>query len=116
MMKSLIPTQNLKSKHPGATLESTLQGMPSDVHPVIFDSIDASLIKSVALRTGGTAGPSGLDAFMWRRLCTSFKKASRALCNSLALTAKRLCSEIIVPLCVSHLLACRLIALDKTQV
>ena len=32
----------------------------------------------------GAAGPSGLDAAAWKHLCTSFKKASSDLCDSLA--------------------------------
>ncbi len=80
----------LKSKHPSgmsAMPESTINGTPPDFHPVIFDSIDAALIKLTSLNTKGAAGPSGLDAFAWRRLCTSFKTASYTLCQSLALSA-----------------------------
>ena len=42
-----------------------------------------------------------------------FKGASTDLCNSLAMVAKRLCTTYVDPKCVSPLLACRLIALDK---
>lgn len=35
-----------------------------EVHPVLFELIDASVIRSVALRTTGTAEPSVLDATM----------------------------------------------------
>ena len=106
----------LKSKHPSSrapTPDSMYQGKPPDVHPVTFEPIDASLIKSIALSTKGAAGPSGLDVHTWRRMCTSFKTASIALCHSLALTAKRLCTTLVDPRCTSPLLACRLIALDK---
>ncbi len=106
----------LQSKHPSgmsAMPESTINGTPPDFHPVIFDSIDAALIKSTSLNTKGAAGPSVLDAFAWRRLCTSFKSASYTLCQSLALAARRLCTEYVDPTCVHPLLACRLIALDK---
>ena len=92
---------------------STIQGVPQDVHPIIFDSIDASLIRSIVLRTRGAASPSGLDAYTWRRLCTSFKKASNDLCHALAITTKCLCSVLVDPRCISPLLACHLIALDK---
>ena len=44
---------------------------PPDIHPVIFESLDAVMIRSAALRTSGAAGPSDLDAHSWRRLCTS---------------------------------------------
>ena len=63
---------------------SLLSDNPLDCHPVLFEAIDASLIRSTSLRTTTTtAGPSGLDALYWRRLCTSFKSASLDLCNSL---------------------------------
>ena len=50
-----------------------------------------------ALWTTGSAGPSGLDAHEWRRLCTAFKGVSTDLYK-----------------CVSPFLACHLIALDKS--
>ena len=102
----------LKSKPPPqgqpATLDSIYRGMPTEVNRDIFDPIDASLIRSIALSTRGAAGPSGLDAYMWRRMCTSYKTASSALCQSLALTAKCLCTTPTDPRHVSPLLACRL--------
>ena len=42
-------------------------------HPVIFKSIDADLIRSVALQTEGAASPFGIEARGWKRMCTSFK-------------------------------------------
>jgi len=71
----------LLSKHPKGKsvkplavteLEAPVQGP----HPVIFDQIDGLLIHSLALRTQGTAGPSGLDVQGWRRLLSSFHKES----------------------------------------
>ena len=106
----------LASKHPTshpASPDSSLLGPPPEVHPVVFDSIDAGLIRSTALRTSGAAGPSGLDAHAWRRMCTAFKAASKSLCQSLADVAKRLCSSLVDPEGLGPLLACRLIALDK---
>ena len=75
--------------------------------------IDASSIRSAALHTKGAAGPSGIDAPCWRRLCSSFKSASHDLCHSMALLARRLCVTFVDPKGLSALLACRLIALDK---
>lgn len=106
---------DLVSKHPmgqTASANSTLQGPPPDVHPVVFDRIDASLIRSTALRISGAAGPSGLDAHAWRRLSTAFKSASSSLCQSLADVAKCLCSVFVDPQLLTPFLACRLIALD----
>ena len=105
------------SKHPTgqrANAHCILPSTPSETHPVIFESIDAKAIRSAVLNTTGSAGPSGLDAHDWRRLCTSFKGASTKLCNSLAYTARRICTALVDPKSISPLLACRLIALDKT--
>ncbi len=63
----------LKSKHPNgvaASPDSIINGTAQDTHPVIFDSIDSALMRSTSLKTRGAAGPSGLDAYAWRRLCT----------------------------------------------
>jgi len=106
----------LVKKHPvgqPVSVDSVLPGSPPDLHPVVFEQIDARLIRSTALRISGAAGPSGLDAHSWRRLCTSFKATSTALCQSLADVAKRLCTQFVDPVAVAPLLSCRLIALDK---
>ena len=68
---------------------------------------------TAALNTKGAAGPSGLDAHCWRRLCTSFYATSRELCHSLALLTKRLCTTFVDHKGLSAFLACRLIAIDK---
>ncbi len=54
-----------------------------------------------------------MDAYTWRRLCTSFKNSSKDLCESLATVARRLCSEYVDQESVKPLLACRLIVLKK---
>ena len=81
--------------------------------PVVFDQITASSIRSAALRTKRAADPSGIDAYGWRRLCTSYKSASHDLCHALAAIAKRLCTTFVASCGVAPLMACRLIALDK---
>ena len=77
-------------------------------HPVLFDRIDPAEIHSAALHTFGAAGPSGLDARDWRRLCTSFSMASNSLCHSLSLLAKRLCTVLVDPHDLTPFTACRL--------
>ena len=84
-----------------------------DVHPVLFESLDAGMIRSAALYTSGAAGPSGLDALGWRRLYALRSRQHPLSCQSLALTAKRLCTEFVDPVSIAPLMACRLIALDK---
>ena len=83
------------------------------MHHVTYDAINATLIRSTALQVRGACGPSDLEAYDWRRLCTSFQFSSDSLCEALARCAKRLCSTHINHQVVSPLLACRLIALDK---
>ena len=108
----------LESKHPPAqppNAQSLVHSDPniSQVHPVVFERIDAECIRKSALHTFGAGGPSRLDAYNWRRLCTSFGKASNDLCHSLAQMARRICSTHVHPDGLKPFLACRLIALDK---
>ena len=82
-------------------------------HPVILDLLDGEAIRTAALRIEGDAGPSGVDANGWRRLCIYFKSASSELCNSLALLARRFCTTYVYSQGLAPLLVSRLIALDK---
>ena len=108
----------LLRKHPkgqpacSAALKS-LDGCGESFHPVVFEVLDGALIRNAALRTRGAAGPSGLDAFGWRRLCTSFQQASDDLCCSLALVACKLCTSCVDLDGIIALVACHLIALNK---
>ena len=72
---------------------------PSPVHPVVYNQITASCLRSVALHVKCAAGPSGLDVHCCERLCT--------------LLAKRLCTILVDPKAMSPLLASPFIALDK---
>lgn len=61
--------QVLKEKHPdmasldpSAIIESS-DNMTQMAHPVMFEQINASLVRRVALNTIGAAGPSGLNAY-----------------------------------------------------
>ena len=76
-------------------------------------SLDADAIHHAALHTNGAAGPSGLDAHAWRRLCSSFKSASHNLCSALASVAQRIANTYVNPDGLSAFVACRLIPLDK---
>ena len=70
-------------------------------------------ILNAALHTHGASGLSGLDAFAWRRLCSSFKSASQDLCSSLAAVGRRICTCNIHPDNLSAFVACQLIPLNK---
>lgn len=69
--------QILIEKHPPrmpVDIDSITHEKPlSQFHPVIYDQLDANSIRKAALKTKGAAGPSGLDAYCWRRLCTYYK-------------------------------------------
>ena len=65
------------------------------------------------MRTNGAAGPSGVDAFGWRRFCSFFKSASTDLCNALASVARRLCTTSVDTDSVTAYVACRLIPLNR---
>ena len=57
----------------------------------------------------------GVDAYAWRRFCSSFKSASADLCNALAGVARRLCTSRVDPEGLSGFVACRLAPLDKNR-
>ena len=75
-----------------------------------------SIWWTAALRTLGAAGPSGIDAHGWKRLCSSFRSASDELCSALALLAGCMCTTFVDPAFLSSLIACQLINLYKIQV
>ncbi|XP_065893485.1 uncharacterized protein [Dysidea avara] len=109
----------LSDKHPKGcpplptTLISNSSNSVPPPHPIVFEGLDGICIRRAALRTGGTAGPSGLDAAAWRRMCTSFQRVSDDLCEALAGVARRLCTVFVDPSGLTAFVACRLIALDK---
>ena len=98
-------------------MPSTLVGDPSvsvpPPHPIVFDQLDAICIRRAVLKTSGAAGPSGLDAAAWRRICTSSQRASSDLCNALSAVARKLCTTFVDPGGLSAFVSCRLTALDK---
>ena len=108
----------LKSKHPAAAPVHVEALLPDDdtttpFHPAIFDVLDGPVIKAAALRSSEAAGPSGIDAHGWRRLCSSFHFASDEHCSSIALLAHHLSTTLVGPVIISSLMAYRLIGLDK---
>ena len=108
----------LREKHPAAmdasfdSLLAETEG-PQAPHPVMFACLTGTSIKAAALRTFGGAGPSGVDAAGWRRLCCSFHKASKSLCDALAAVARRIATVYVDPKGIAAFTACRLCPLDK---
>ena len=60
---------------------------PSAFNTILFDNLNADTIHQAALHTHGSAVPAGLDAHAWRRMCSSFKGASRILLLDLRILA-----------------------------
>lgn len=58
---------------PEANLLDETSPPDHDRYFVIFDNLNATLITQTALKTTGAAGPSGIDAVGWRRLCSLYK-------------------------------------------
>ena len=106
----------LIEKHPPgkpAPPHNLLQGHPGNENPILFENLNAKAIRKAAIKTNGEAGLSGLDAYAWRRLCSSFKSASKDLCTTLAAVGRRLCTDNINPDHLNAFVACRLIPLNK---
>ncbi|CAB3991271.1 Hypothetical predicted protein [Paramuricea clavata] len=90
-----------------------IQILTSYYDPIVFERITSDLIHEAATKIQGSAGPSGIDAYLWRRFYLSFKTASTDLCNALAGVARCLCTSSVHPDSLSAFVACRLIPLDK---
>ena len=108
LLKIHLPKQPLK---PSAIISPGTH--VHEPHPVLFETIDGPLIRRTILMMDGAAGPSGLDAAAWKRLCTSFKAASADLCEALASVARRICSSYVDPSGLTAFIACRLVGLNK---
>ena len=99
--------------HPSHSLLQTTPPPDHEPHFIEFHQIDGGLIRSMILRMDGAAGPSGMDVSHWKKVCTSFARESDNLCDSIAMVARKICSNYVDPLGISALVASRLIALDK---
>ena len=86
-----------------------------DRFDVVYQQINAEMVKEAALRTKGSGGLSGVAANGFKRMlaCKSFKKSSTNLCDSIAVLARRLCTEFIETRPIEPILSNRLISLDK---
>ena len=70
-------------KHPAGHIPSDdillqdTNSQESYYDPIIFERITGDLIREAATEIQGSAGPSGIDAYMWGHSSMSFKTASR---------------------------------------
>ena len=107
----------LVQKHPAGQPCTLLMSdtLPNDHDPhfTYFNQLDGELIRKMALKLEGAAGPSGIDAAGWRRLCTAFKTYSVDLCESVACLARRLCTSYVDPKTLTAFVSCHFIALNK---
>ena len=69
-----------------ASLLRTIIGPPNPV----WQPEDA--ILQAGLHTHSSTGPAGLDAHVWKRMCSSFKSASHDLCKALTSVGRRICT------------------------
>ena len=105
--QALHPTG--KDPNPESLLSSSFKNsLPTD--PIPFEALDGALIQQ---QCRGSAGPAGLDAHAWRRMCSSFKQASWNLCSAIAGVARRICTKRVDPEGLITLVVCRLILLNK---
>ena len=110
--------KHLLDKHPPgcpATVAALSKEPPAaQPHPVVYDQIDGPMVRATVQRLSGSAGPSGFDAKGWKRVCSSFHSTSDGLCTAIAGATRRLCSSYVHPEGISALVACHLIALNKS--
>ena len=83
------------------------------INSILFKELSPETILQCAMHTQGSAGPSGLDAQAWRRMCSSFKSASTDLCAALANVGKHIATTPVHPDGLSAFVACRLIPFNK---
>ena len=119
MENGILPLNEkmLKQKHPepkDAPTDVLFNDKVPVVHSIRYEEINAELIRKVALKTRGGAGPSGLDGDGWKRLLTnSFEKEFSDLCSVISTLARLLCTNVQNPTSLNGLLACRLFPLNK---
>ena len=113
--------EDLKKLHPTAqdAVEVTLlQGEVPYFDPVVFSNINEASITKAALKTRGSAGPSGQDANGWRRMLISknYGKIGKDFRSSIAKMTRIMCTKEINEDNRNSLeayIACRLIPLEK---
>ena len=88
---------DLKEKHPDAApaMEGSLLVGPKEHVPFgIFEVIDEEMIKQAAMKTKGSAGPSGMDVDLYRRILCSknFNAEGKELREELAKMTRNILS------------------------
>ena len=94
-----------------------LHGPFNHVNEMIFDGVNTDLVRKCVIRTSGSYGPSGLDAYFQSKILfnLTFGKASDDPCHTIALLAWMLCcEELIDSKSIEGLVACWLILLGNS--
>ena len=110
--------QALSDKHPIGELPHPDVMLPITAPPanqVIFEQITSDLIQKSSKDLSGSGGPTLVDADIWKHLICSraYGNSPKNLAESIALLARRLCTEEIHHDSLREFTACRLIPLDK---
>ena len=110
--------EGLKEKHPEAADivdESLLYGPIDYIPPGVFDLIDEKMIFDAATKTKGSAGPSGMDAELYRRILCSknFKVEGKALREEITVFTTNLLKIAYHPSLLEGYTSYRLIPVDK---
>ena len=110
--------KELQTKHPppAPIADSSLLYGPIDFVPkCFFDSINEESVLKAALMTKGSAGPSGMDADIYRRIFCSknFSRVGRELREEIATLTKNLLRTSYHPIFVEAYTSSRLLPLDK---
>jgi hypothetical protein len=71
-----------------------INDIPVPINPFLLDGLNGDTIKQT---TNGAVGPSGLDAFALRRLCSLFTSASHSLCSALVAVGRRIATSLVNP-------------------
>ena len=90
----------MNQKHPrgqDTQEDMILKGPIKEVNPVIYEEITSELIRKMASRVKGTAGPSNMDANQWFHILGSsaFGQQSEELAEAIAKMTKIMCREKI---------------------
>ena len=110
----------LQEKHPKTcpileSSEALLHGPVERPETYLYDGIDELCIQRAALKTKGSAGPSGMHADLFRSILCSNKHhaESKELREQIALLTRRLSTTVFDPSLLEALVSCRLVPLDK---
>ena len=104
--------EELEKKHPSAAEireECLLNGPIDQIPPNIFDLINEQMIYDAALKTKGFAGPSGMDAELYRRILCSknFASEGKLMREELAVMTRNLLKSCCHPSLLEAYTSCR---------